>query len=414
MTMAGSRGRRVAYIMSRFPKLTETFILYEILALESAGVEVEVFPLLREHEAVLHPEAARLVDRAHYQPFLSASIVGSQLRMLARHPVRYLATFASLLWANRGSRNHLTGALGIFPKTVHNALLMQRMAIDHVHCHFATHPAAAGWIIHRLTGITYSFTAHGSDIHVDRTGLCPKVADAAFVAAISEFNRQVILDECGQEVASTVEVLHSGVDTDHFRPQERPRASDGRLHILCIGTMHEVKGQAYLLEACARLQRDGVGFVCRLVGDGPDEPMLRATADRLGIADRVVFEGRRTRDEIAELLAASDVLVTPSVPASDGKREGIPVVLMEAMSSGVAVVASRLTGIPELVRHGETGLLADPRDVEGIAEALRRLHADPALRSRLAGAGRSLVQREFDIRRNAATLVARLEQAAAA
>lgn len=413
MSASARSGRRVAYIMSRFPKLTETFILYEILAQESAGVQIHVFPLLREHEEILHPEAQRLVDAAHYQPFMSLPILGSQLRMLARHPGAYLGTLGSLLWANRRSRNHFVGALGIYPKTVHNALEMKRLGIEHVHAHFATHPAAAGWIIHRLTGISYSFTAHGSDIHVDRTGLAPKVADAAFVAAISEFNRQVIVDECGPWAAQIVEVLHSGVDTDHFRPQERPRHADGRLRIICIGTMHEVKGQAYLLEACARLGRDGVDFTCRLVGDGPDEPMLRATAARLGITEQVVFEGRRTRDEIAALLAETDVLVTPSVPASDGKREGIPVVLMEAMASGVAVVASRLTGIPELVRDGETGLLAAPRDVDGLAGALRRLHDDPALRSRLAAAGRSLVQREFDIRRNAAALVERVERAVA-
>lgn len=411
MTAPGRDARRVAYVMSRFPKLTETFILYEILALESAGVDIHVFPLLREHEEVLHPEARRLVEQAHYQPFMSLPILRSQLDALVHRPRAYLGTLAALLWANRGSRNHFVGALGIFPKTVHNARAMQRLGIEHVHCHFATHPAAAGYVIHRLTGISYSFTAHGSDIHVDRTGLCPKVAEAAFVVAISEYNRQVIVDECGKDSAARVEVLHSGVDTDHFRPSERPPIAHAPLQLICIGTMHEVKGQAYLLEACAQLARDGVDFVCHLVGDGPDEPVLRSTADRLGITDRIVFEGRRTRDEIAGLLSVSDILVAPSVPASDGKREGIPVVLMEAMSSGVPVVASRLSGIPELVRDGETGLLAPPRDAGAIATALRRLHDDRALRTQLAAAGRSLVQREFDIRRNAARLVERLEQA---
>jgi glycosyltransferase involved in cell wall biosynthesis len=399
--------------MSRFPKLTETFILYEILALEAAGVEVQVFPLLREHERVQHPEATRLVQLAHYQPFMSRSILGSQLRTLLRRPGAYLGTLVALLWANRGSRNHFMGVLGIFPKTVHNARIMRELQIEHVHCHFATHPAAAGFIIRRLAGIPYSFTAHGSDIHVDRSGLCPKVENAAFVIAISEFNRQVIVAECGGRTARGVEVLHTGVDTDHFRPGERPPREDDRFALICIGTMHEVKGQAYLLEACARLARDGVQLVCRLVGDGPDEPMLRRLAASLGIAHLVVFEGRRTRDEVAELLARSDVLVAPSVAASDGKREGIPVVLMEAMSSGVPVVASDLSGIPELVRDGQTGLLAPPRDPAALADALGRLHADPALRARLATAGRTTVQREFDIRRNAAKLVERLERAAA-
>lgn len=407
MTTGVSRPQRVAYIMSRFPKLTETFILYEILALEAAGVEVHVFPLLRESEQIQHPEALRLVEEAHYQPFMSTAILASQLRALIRHPRAYLGTLLSLLWANRGSPNHLLGAIGIFPKTVHNAAIMRRLGIEHVHCHFATHPAAAGFIVRRLAGIPYSFTAHGSDIHVDRTGLCPKVREAAFVVAISDFNRAVIVDECGQAISGHVEVLHSGVDTDHFRPNERPR-HDEPFAVLCVGTMHEVKGQAYLVEACARLVLDGFPVVCQLVGDGPDEPMLRDLASRLGISAHVVFEGRRTRDEIAELLLSSDVLVAPSVAASDGKREGIPVVLMEAMSSGVAVVASDLSGIPELVRDQETGLLTPPRDADALAAALRRLHDEPALRSRLAAAGRQLVEAEFDIRKNAAGLVTRI------
>ncbi len=406
--------RRVAYIMSRFPKLTETFILYEIVALEAAGVEVEIFPLLRERQTVMHEEAARLVARARFQPFLSLDILRSQLHFLRRRPGTYLGTLFSLLRDNRGSRNHLFGALGIFPKTVHNALIMQGLGIEHVHCHFATHPAAAGYVIRRLTGIPYSFTAHGSDIHVDRSGLCPKVADASFVIAISEYNRRVIVGECGADAARHVEVLHTGVDTDHFRPTERPRTSDERFAVICIGTMHEVKGQAYLIEACGLLVERGIDVVCRLVGDGPDEPMLRALVDRMELTDRVVFEGRRTRAQIADLLSRSDVLVAPSVPASDGKREGIPVVLMEGMSAGLAVIGSDLSGIPELVRDRETGMLVPPRDVVALADALRLLHDDPQLRGRLATAGRALVQREFDVRRTAAELARRLAGAAAA
>ncbi|MEN9938044.1 MAG: hypothetical protein RLZZ387_4623 [Chloroflexota bacterium] len=393
---------RVAYIMSRFPKLTETFILYEALALEQQGVAVELYPLLREPETVMHPEAAALVARAHYQPFVSWPILRANAAFLARDPRRYLGALWALLRGTFGSLNFFVGALGIFPKTVYFAQQMVAEGVEHVHAHFASHPAAAAFVIHRLVGIPYSFTAHGSDLHVDRHMLREKVAEAAFVVPISDYNRELIVAECGEQHRGKLAVIHCGVDTSVFRPVERSRG--GALAILCIGTLHEVKGQTYLIEACRLLRERGVDAVCRFVGEGEDRAALQAQIDAVGLSDRVQLLGRRTREQIAALLAETDVVVTPSVPTKSGKREGIPVVLMEAMGSGVAVVASRLSGIPELVEHERSGLLAPPRDAEALAEALARLAADPELRARLGEAGREKVVREFDVRANAAAL----------
>src|SRR5215831_17552064 len=180
-----SQGLKVAYIMSRFPKLTETFILYEMMAIRQQGVQVEVYPLLREREALMHPEAVQFVESAHFQPFISFPIVRANLHFLWKKPLVYLKTLWDLLHANWGSFNFFTGVIGVFPKTVLFAYQMRADKVQHVHAHFASHPAAAGFIIHRLVGIPYSFTAHGSDLHRDRHMLREKVAEAAFVAAIS-------------------------------------------------------------------------------------------------------------------------------------------------------------------------------------------------------------------------------------
>ena len=188
---------RVAYIMSRFPKLTETFILFEMSAVERQGVDIWLFPLLHEREATMHPEAAPYVARATYLPFLSLPILASQWAFLRRSPRRYFGAIRTMIAGTWRSPNFLIGGLGIFPKVVHAAGLMERDGVRHVHCHFATHPALAGLLIHRLTGITYSFTAHGSDLHVDRTMLCQKVAEAAFAVTISNDNRAVFERECG-------------------------------------------------------------------------------------------------------------------------------------------------------------------------------------------------------------------------
>lgn len=398
---------KVAYIMSRFPKLTETFILYEMLAMQKQGVRVEVFPLLRERVELMHPEAVPFVEAAHYQPFLSLPIVRANLHFLRTKPRQYVAALWTLLKANWGSFGFLTGAMGIFPKSVLFALQMQAQGINHVHAHFASHPAAAGFIIQRLVGIPFSFTAHGSDLHRDRHMLCEKVAEAAFVVAISNYNKEVILTECQGKYQDKLTVIHCGVDTDVFydRSHETPHEKSGApFMILCVGTLHEVKGQAYLIEACRMLQERGIDFMCHFVGAGPDQQSLARLAEQNALSERICFHGSRTRQEIARLLQDADVLAAPSVPTRDGRREGIPVVLMEAMGSGVPVVASRISGIPELVEHQSTGLLVPPRDATALANALELYFTDNKLRRRLGRAGREKIVRDFDLNKNAARL----------
>jgi colanic acid/amylovoran biosynthesis glycosyltransferase len=230
-----------------------------------------------------------------------------------------------------------------------------------------------------------------------------KVAEAAVVVPISDFNRRVILDECGPAAAPKLVVVHCGVDPGVLRPGAT--RTPGPLTVVCVGTLHEVKGQRHLVEACRLLVEQGVDVRCHLVGAGPDEGDLRRQVAAGGLEGRVVFEGSRTTDEVAALLQRADVLAAPSVPTRAGKREGIPVVLIEAMSSAVPVVASDLSGIPELVQDGTTGLLVPPGDAAGLARALRRLAEEPALAARLGRAGRARVEAEFDVHRSARRLV---------
>ncbi len=420
------RALKVAYIVSRFPKLTETFVLNEILALESQGVDVEVYPLLGAGNAatkqgasflckvvelirkptgrpVMHPEASAWLDRARYLPFFSWAILRAHWYFLWRKPGTYFSALWSLLCGTMGSLNYFLGGLAIFPKTVRIAYEMKLSGATHVHAHFANHPTTAAFLVHRLTGIPYSFTAHGSDLHRDRKMLTEKVHDAMQVVTVSNYNRELIVDECGEQYRDKIVVIHCGVDTEVFQSLAEDAHDDSTdtFNILCIGTMHEVKGHAYLIEACRLLNERGIDFKCHLVGDGPDKEVLCRQAAASGIADRVIFHGLRTRGEIVELLKHAHVVAAPSVLTKDGRREGIPVVLMEAMASGVPVVASKLSGIPELVEDGIRGLLAAPGDVNALAGALQQLHDEPDLRRQLGRAGRQKVVREFDLQKNA-------------
>ena len=408
--MTPINGLTVAYVMSRFPKLPETFILSELEAMDRAGVRIELHPLLRQTGEPVQPAAARWVERAHFLPFLSIGILRSQLAFLRERGRRrrYVRAFFDMVRGTWRSPNFLVGGLGIFPKVAHMSLAMVDEGVDHVHCHFANHPALAGWLVHRLTGLPYSFTAHGSDLHVDRTMLPAKVAEAAFVVTISGDNRTLIESTAGASAAGKVEVIHCGVDPAAFRPADRP--DGGPLRIVAIGTLHEVKGQVHLIDACGLLAERGVAFTCRFIGDGPDRESLAARIEAAGLGDRVILAGRMTSDAVAAELAAADVLVAASVPTRGGKREGIPVVLMEAMAAGLPVVASRLSGIPELVTDGVSGILVPPGDPAALADALMLLAADPELRRGLGAAGRATVELDFDVDRNAAALAARIQR----
>jgi colanic acid/amylovoran biosynthesis glycosyltransferase len=402
-------GLRVAYIMSRFPKLTETFVLYEMLALEEREVAVEIFPLLRHRSAARHPEAARLVPRAHFQPFVSLDILRANWARFRQGPRRYLALWWEMLSGTWRSPNFFFGALGILPKCVLFAREMERLGVHHVHAHFANHPALAALIIHRLTDIPYSFTAHGSDLHVDRRMLETKVRAAAFVVTVSRYNRDLIADECGEDVEEKVKVIHCGVDPEGFPPSRfRHNGRDQALRIVCVASLEEVKGHRFLIEACRLLRKRWVAFECDLVGDGPLRAEVTEAIERAGLENRIRVRGGLPRPEVVRALARAHVAVLASHPTPSGKREGIPVALMEAMASRLPVVASAVSGIPELVENGRTGILVPPADPTALADALERLAADPLLRDWMGAAGREKVQREFDLRQTAGDILSHI------
>lgn len=403
-----AKRRTVAYTMSRFPKITETFILFEILELERQGVRVEVFPLIREPAPVAHAEAQAVVERAHYSRVLSRPVLDAQIYWLLRRPRAYLGAWWATLRGNRRSPKFLSRALVALPQSAYAARRMVELGVEHVHAHYGTHPALLAYVVKLLAGIPYSFTVHAHDLFVERSMLGEKVAAASFVVAISEYNRRLLHELYGEAAANAV-VVHCGIDPSVFKPRS-DRAPNPVFTMVCVASLAGYKGQRYLIDACAQLAADGIAFRCLLVGEGEDRPELEAQIRRLGLERQVELLGAQPRHRVSELLGQADAMVLPSVVMPDGKMEGIPVALMEALASEIPVVATAISGIPELVKDGLTGLLAPQRDAGSLAAALRRLQQDPELGRRLAAAGREHVLREFNLERNTAALRALLER----
>ncbi|MEA4907923.1 MAG: glycosyltransferase family 4 protein [Anaerolineaceae bacterium] len=395
--------------MSRFPHLPETFILREMVELQTLGWDVHVYPLVVQRQAVVHPEAQQMLANTHPIPYLSPGVAWENLRTFVEHPLRYLSTFLKMVWENRTSPKFLLRAVAIFPKAVAAGRDMQRRGIQHVHAHYATHPALAAWIIYRLMGIHYTFTVHAHDIYVERPMLASKLAAANFVVSISAFNREYLAREVGPWVRQKIRVLHCGVAPERYpgvAPERYPGGTQDTppagapLRVLNVGSLQTYKGQRYLIQAVALLRRRGIPVHAVIVGEGELRPELQGLIAENGLSDTVELLGARTQEEVAGLLPEADCYAQPSVVAPSGKMEGIPVALMEALASRLPVVATRISGVPELVRPGVTGLLVEAEDVPGLADALEQIYRDPLAAARRAQAGRELVLSEFNLHHN--------------
>lgn len=382
----------IAVLVSRFPSVTETFILREIDELERQGQPVRLVPMLRERPPVVHPESAPWISRALYTPFLSRSLMAANLRMLARAPRRYLGLLFRLLIGTCGSPRILLRTLAIFPKSVYLAERLGREGIRHVHAHFATHPTTMALVISELGGLDFSFTAHAHDIFVDRHLLRWKVQRAQFIRSISKFNEDFLTTLYPNESRGKIRVIHMGIQPERYRSGRR----DGPA--LCIAAFKPYKGLTHLIDAFDLLARRGVGLECEIVGAGPMEGELRRRIQERGIDSRIRLAGTRTQDQVARIMQQARFFVLPSIRARDGQMEGIPVALMEAMAAELAVISTRLSGVPELVEDGVTGLLVPPGSAEALADAMERLVRSPEIATAMGRRGREKVIREFDVR----------------
>lgn len=405
----------VAVLLKGWPRLSESFIARELVALEERGLSFFLVSLRHPTDRARHPDHERLRAPVLYLP-----------EYLYQEPLRVLRGLARAL-----ARPGLGALLRVFlrdlvrdPTPNRGRRLGQALvlaaelpaSVRHLHAHFLHTPASVARYAALLLGLPFSISAHAKDIWTTPAWeKREKLLAARFTVTCTRANLEHLRALAPEADCA---LLYHGVDARLFAPPAVRPARDGSdpadpVRILAVARAMPKKGLDTLLDGLARLPA-GLAWRLDQVGSGPLLGELRARAERLGIAERIAWHGGQPQPRVVELMRAADLLALPARIAADGDRDGLPNVLLEAMGCALPVVATPVSAIPEAVEDGRTGLLVPPDDPDALARALDRLARDPALRQRLGEAARALVLDRFTDESGLDRLAARLGAAAAA
>jgi colanic acid/amylovoran biosynthesis glycosyltransferase len=402
---------RMGYLVSKYPAVSHTFILREVLALRERGIAIEVAsinasPALSDLTRVERHEA----DITFYVKRVGAvGALKAACWLLVRRPASLLTGLRVALSLGGTDLDRILLCCFYYVEAAILAKWMQERSLNHLHVHFATPAATVALILTHIAPVTLSITVHGPDEFYDVPGyyLAEKVSTARFVACISFFAQSQLMKLTPGQDWNKFDLARLGVDCNHFSAHPF-RASPQPFEILCVGRLVPAKGQRILIQAVEHLVHAGRQLRLRFVGDGPDRNDLERIVREKGLSNQISFEGAVNQDRIQEYYLAADIFALASF------AEGIPVVLMEAMSMEIPCVATCINGIPELIRDGVDGILVAPSDIEGMTRALGRLMDDTVLRQCLGKAGRLRVQEDYELSKSVDRLEAifrgRLEQ----
>ena len=390
---------RIAYLTSQYPATSHTFILREVAAVRAKGVTIDTFSIRPPSDDELTDPAIAAEAKTTLN-ILSQGLTtfaAAHFRQLASSPGRYFGVFIEALRHRPPGLRGLGLAMAHFAEAGVLAVELQRREITHLHNHFANSAATVGYLAAKMIDLPWSFMIHGiseSDYPAGIT-LPAKVRAAQFVACASWFGRAQAMRIVEPEHWPKIQVIRCGIPVDYLA---RSTASQSGRKVICVGRLSPEKGQSGLLDIFASIRQRVADARLVLIGSGPDERILRDQANRLGLGEAVQFAGRKSEADTLGAIGKADILVVSSF------MEGLPIVLMEAMALGTAVIAPRLAGIPELIDDGRNGLLFTPSNWGELEERIERLLSDDGLRARLVEQARKTIASDFDIAQSADTL----------
>jgi glycosyltransferase involved in cell wall biosynthesis len=392
----------VGYLLKTYPKISETFILNEILELERQGINLHLFSLKLPEDDRNHPKVAQVKAPVTYIPLMrqrkqfnwrgTLALVQAHWTLFWQNRQRYITAFKSA-WNHPEHK-----PIEIFLQAGYLARQLQILGITHLQTHFANIPTAVTEIVQQLTGISYSIFAHAKDIYLTPEGVLDRrMAKAEFVLTCTGFNYHFL-----QQVSTSSTPIHlsyHGIDFSLFDGERNQPETDVPL-MMSVGRFCQKKGFPYLIRACQILKKKGLKFRCAIVGYGPMKDDLAALIELLDLQDVISLPGKMAQDELVEIYRKASLFVLPCLVTDDGDRDGIPNVLLEAMAMQLPVVSTDISGISEVVRSGQNGFLVPQKDAAALAVQLETLLTQPELRKQFGQAGRKQVIQQFSLDRN--------------
>lgn len=399
----------IGYLLKGYPRLSETFITNEILLLERLGFRIHIFALRNPNEPRIHDSVQQIQAPVTYisdYPWrFFESFLDANLQLLRRKPRQYWQAFR---WAVKQSIRQRDSAT--FKRFVQAAFLvqthLQTVKLDHLHAHFANDPTTVAFFVSWLADVSYSFTGHAKDIYTQDVPLLQtKLKQAQFVATCTQFNHKHLA--ALTESRTPIHRIYHGTNLAQFEVEaessDAPSESTTPI-ILSVGRLVPKKGFPVLLQALKQLADRGVKFMCFIVGSGPQEAALHKTVEELGLQQHVDLLGKMTQEELVHYYHRANVVALACQVEANGDRDGIPNILVEAMATGTPVISTDISGIPELIRHEETGLIVPPSNPTALADGLQRLLEERTLVASLTANAREHIKHYFDMQTNAKQL----------
>jgi glycosyltransferase involved in cell wall biosynthesis len=391
----------IGYVMKSYPKISETFILNEILELERQGVQLHLFSLRPCPDIRSHPDVAQVKADVTYIPQLRQNkkykldrvqaLLGAQCYWLINAPIAYRTAFIfykneSLDWED-------------FLQAAFLAKRLQQLRITHLQVHFANLPTAIVEIAQILYPFTFNIFAHAKDIYLTLPEILDRrIKKSEFVLTCTGFNAQHLR----QVSTSSTPILLSyhGINFTRFTPNLAVRKQSQVPVIMSVGRFCEKKGFPYLLQACSQLKKSGYLFQCVIIGYGEMQLELEQLITTLELSDVVSLPGKKTQDQLVDIYNEASLFVLPCLVTDDGDRDGIPNVLLEAMAMELPVVSTDISGISELVKNDWNGFLVQEKNSEALAQAIAKLITQSDLRQQFGQRGREKVLTDFNLTRN--------------